>query len=167
MSKAFANIEKLCLEALHNGNTDVCCFEKDGRTYISDSYAIWVFPDGYDLGESYVKYPENKKFEEKLYNIVEKYKNIEPLFPLQTSGDSVITRGYTASKYEFWANASETWIQDKYTDLFEPFDPKFCVYPDWEEDKPIIVTSIHFIGLVMPMHISDELKANKEQRALL
>ena len=167
MSKAFANIEKLCLDALHNGNKDVCCFTKNERRYISDSYAIWEFSYGYELGECYVKYPENKELEEKLYNLVEKYKERQVLFPLQSSGDSVITRGYTATKYENWNTASEAWLQDKYIVLFEPFSPEFCVYPDWEESKPIIVNAGSLFGLIMPMHITEEIKAMKDQRTLL
>lgn len=168
MSKAFANIEKLCLDALHNGNRDVCLFGKDGCTYISDSYAIWAFPDGYELDKSFVKYPLNVELENKLYNLVEKYRKVEPALPLQPSGESTITKGYTASKYENWNTGCEAWIQDKYIVLFEPFAPEFCVYPDWEEGKPIIViANDELFGLIMPMHISEEIKAKKDQRTLL
>lgn len=168
MSKSYADIEKLCLESLHNGNEDVCNFEKNGRRYISDSYAIWIFPEDYKIGDSYVKYPQNKELEEKLYNLVEKYKKIETLFPLQTTFETVITRGYTATKYENWSTAGEAWMQDKYVLLFKPFVPEFCIYPDWEETKPIVVLSgEELIGLIMPMHINDEMKAKKDQRSLL
>lgn len=167
MSNALANIEKLCLQALHDGNEYVCNFERDGLHFISDSYAVWVFGEGYDLGESYVKYPKNEKFEEKLFNLAKKYEKVEPLLPMRQSHESVITRGFTASKYESALSAQEAWMQDKYIVLFEPFDPEFCVYPNWDENKPIIVKSGNYrIGLIMAMHITDEVRAKKVQEKL-
>lgn len=164
MSNALANIEKLCLQALHDGSKDVCNFERDGLHFISDSYAVWVLDE---LGDCYVKYPKNEKFEEKLYNLVKKYEKVEPLLPMRQSHESVITRGFTASKYESALSAQEAWIQDKYIVLFEPFDPEFCVYPNWDESKPVIVMSGEYrIGLIMPMHITEECRAKKVQEKL-
>lgn len=166
MSKSYANIEKLCLEELHDGYEDVCNFEKDGNRYVSDGYAVWVFPEEYGCSKTYVKYPNKGKMLEKILSLVKEYKDIEPI-PLRPSGYSVITRQYSASEYESYLTGNEVWMQGKYITLFEPFNPTFCMYADWDEWRPIIVTSgKEFIGLIMPMHMIDEVKKEKVQEKL-
>lgn len=170
MSKSYMNIEKLCLESLHNGNEDVCNFiGEDKCRYVSDSYAVFVLPEKlYDLGKTFVRYPNNEKFIKRIYDLVGKYKKVSDLYQLYQSHNSVITRGYTASMYESYLTGDEVWIQDKYIVLFEPFLPEFFVYPKFAEVvNPVIVKSGNdFIGLIMPMHITEECRTKKDQPKL-
>lgn len=169
MSKAFADIEKQCLSELHRGNTDVCkiIIGENGKTLVSDCYAVWVFDKDFELGMSFVRYPNNEKMVNKIPKLVEKYERIGMLTPLYETYKSVVTRNYTASEYENYSTGDSVWIQDKYINLFKPFMPEFCTYPDWDENRPIVVRSGQYmIGLVMAMHITEECKANKIQGVL-
>lgn len=167
MSNFHLNIEKLCLEALHNGNKDVCNFVKDGYQFVSDSYTVWVLEQKYDQFDPYMKYTNDDRMKEKIFSLTEKYRRKEPMLPLEQKHETVITRGYTASKYENWGTGYEAWIQDKYIVTFELFDPEFCVYPDWDESKPIaVIANDGLIGLIMPMHVNEECRAKKEQAKL-